>query len=183
MTYARIAVSFAAILAAAACEPSAPDAQQDEAPSAASSNLEGGPRTEPDPASDLAGAPIDLVPSSDPAGSPCALFSATEIGAFLGSAVAEGREEDEACLWEAAGANGFARVQVAPVSRHAPPDTQAGYETVASIGGEAYVVPIPDGYAGGAVDGDDAVMIAIGGVLNGRDIAVELLRQSVERND
>lgn len=183
MTHVRIAVSILAILSAAACEPGKPDSAPGPDASTALPELDGGPRPEPDQAGDLEGAPIDLVPSSSPADSPCTLFSATEIGAFLGGAVAEGQQQDEACMWGAAAADGFVRVQIAPAARHAPPDSQAGFETVASIGGGAYVVPIPDGYAGGAIDGDDAVMISVAGVLNGRDIAVELLRQSVERND
>lgn len=183
MTPVRIAASILAFLSAAACEPGKPDSAPGSDGSTAVPELDGGPLPEADQASDLAGGPIDLLPSDDPAESPCALFSATEIGAFLGRVVAEGREEDESCVWEAAGKDGFARVQIAPASRHAPPASQAGFEAIAAIGEDGYVVPVADGYAGGALDGDDAVLIAIGSVLNGRDIAAELLRQSVERND
>lgn len=183
MTHLRLAIGLLSLLAASACQPRAEESSGSAGPADPSvPELDGGPAPAREEVRDLEGAPIDLVPPGGPADSPCALFSATEIGAFLGKAVAEGKQQDEACLWEAADAHGFVHVQVAPASRHAPPDGQVGFETVAALGAGAYVVPIPDGYAGGAVDGDDAVMISVGGLLNARDIAVELLRQSVERN-
>jgi hypothetical protein len=182
----RLLPALVCALAFAACQPEAPKEELDGAAPAPAARDDGsldggaaGPSEEPADVSALDGKPIDLLPTAE---SPCTLFSATEIGAFMGKTSAEGRTGAEDCVWEGADGEGFIRVQVIPAARHAPPTGQPGYEAVAGVGENAYLVSIPDGYSGGAIDGTDAVVVSVGGTLNGRNIALDLLRQAVERN-
>ncbi len=182
----RLAPALLAALAIAACQPQAPADAPETGSTADAPALEGGPSG---PSSGekrgngLEGAPIDLTQADQPSENPCTLFSATEIGAFMGKMVAEGETQGDACRWRAADKDGGITVQVSPASGFAPPTGQPGYEALATISDTAYVVPDKDGYAGGAVDGDDVVTISLSGPLNGRNIAVELLTQALERNN
>jgi hypothetical protein len=124
-------------------------------------------------------------PAQAEADGPCSLFTALEIGGFLGKAVGEGEPAaaGTSCRWRAADGVGEALVQLLPADRFSRPTAIEGFEDAPQVSPTAYVVRELDGHAAGAMDGEDgAIVVTLAGPVDTRSRALDLLTDALERN-
>lgn len=117
---------------------------------------------------------------------PCTWFTAAEIGARIGVAVGDGRVDGPlgtSCRWEGRDDRAaFVQLQVVrDVSFWSVPRAQDGFEALAGIGVEAFVVGGGSSWQASARLERAFVTVVLGGVANGREAAQRLLTDVVPR--
>lgn len=129
-----------------------------------------------------------LLAASAKAGEPdrCALLSAAEAAAAIGGPVGSGYAAgpgDTACQWDGTSNDGsYVQVQViADPSSWSPPSLADGYAQLSGIGEKAYVSPEMGGFAAGALDRGQVIVVGLAGDGASAKSAESLLRLVVGR--
>lgn len=131
-----------------------------------------------------AGAPAaQAAQAAAPANPLCAMFTAEEAGKYIGEAVKAGETAaiGTGCQWDSKAGDGYVQVQVVEARHHVPATGAAGYRALPDVGQQGFVTPELGGWAAGAIQGEQAVAIAINGGGASEIKAVELLKEALKR--
>ena len=111
----------------------------------------------------------------------CAMFTATEAGAFIGESVDAGKDDGGGCQWTASDGSGDVIVAVVPAKNHEPTKGSATYRALPDIGGEGFVSKYLDGWIAGAIKGDSALRVSVAGNGASEATAIDLLRAALAK--
>ena len=113
----------------------------------------------------------------------CKLFTAAEIAKYIGEPVSPGQNAvlGTGCQWLAADGTGDVIVAVVPSSYHDPPSDVAGYRVLADVGTKGFVSPQADGWAAGAIVGEDAIRVSASGATASEATTISLLQDTITR--
>jgi hypothetical protein len=112
----------------------------------------------------------------------CKLFTAAEIGQYIGETVSPGQNAalGTGCQWLAADGTGDVIVAVVPSSYHEPPTAAEGYRALPDVGSKGFVAPQLDGWVAGAIVGEDAIRVSVAGATATEATAVSLLQAAIK---
>jgi hypothetical protein len=113
----------------------------------------------------------------------CRLFTLAEIGKYIGEPVSPGQNAalGTGCQWLAADGTGDVIIAVVPSSYHEAPTLAAGYRAVTDVGSKGFVAPQLDGWAAGAIVGEDAIRVSAAGASATEETAITLLKDTIKR--
>ena len=133
------------------------------------------PKTATVPAADASGAQADNPQ--------CKLFTAVDIGKYIGEPVSPGQNAalGTGCQWLAADGTGDVIVAVVPSSYHEPPSAAPGYRALPDVGAKGFVAPQLDGWVAGAIVGEDAIRVSAAGATASEATTVSLLQDTMKR--
>ena len=113
----------------------------------------------------------------------CKLFTVAEIGKYIGEPVSPGQNAalGTGCQWLAVDGTGDVIVAVVPSSYHEEPTLAAGYRALTDVGAKGFVAPQLDGWAAGAIVGQDAIRVSAAGAAATEATAISLLEDTIKR--
>ncbi len=114
----------------------------------------------------------------------CAMFSQTEIAAFLGQSVQSGENAVQGlgCQWVSSTDDADAMIMVIPSRCHERPGLAPGFKPLAEPGTNGFVVPEMGGWAAGTVLGEKAIKVSLSGPRVTEQSVLSLLREVAKRS-
>jgi predicted small lipoprotein YifL len=140
----------------------------------------GGP---PDNAQQTADALTGDAKGNASANPTCALFSAEEVGAYIGEPVksADNAAMGQGCSWTAQDDDGQVTIAVVPAQYEERATAADGFRNVPEVGQNGFVVPDLGGWVAGAVSGKSFYRVTIAGKAASDAQALALLKDVMKR--
>ncbi len=112
----------------------------------------------------------------------CALFTQTEVAAYVGMPVGPGENTSEGagCRWNSNDDQAWATIGVVSPEYFPEPSGVDGFKRLPAMGELAWVAP-DSGWSAGALDRDVALVVVVYGTKATEAAAVSMLQKAIER--